>query len=246
MKRRTFSPLLLLLLAALLAAPFAASAQTPAPAEAPAGVSVLKYNWRNATYRPGWDSSGMSAADQGVEDLRTSGSHDLGTPRVASPIPAPSGRQRDRVEDRAAAGASTEGRREEHAVSKPSGPRGRREEYTYQVQIKNGGEVTIEAVDWEYLFLDSLTGGEMARHRFQTFRRAKPGKSLTLSGTSAAPPTRVVNAAAARKGTDKLFEERIVVRCVAYSDGTVRWRDGGGEADCAGIKAAAARQASRR
>lgn len=242
MKRRIFSPLLPL----LLAAPFAASAQTPAPAEAPAGVSVLKYNWRNATYRPGWDSSGMSAADQGVEDLRTSGSHDLGTPRVATPISSPAGRQRERVEDRVAAGASTEGRREELTPNKPSGPKGRREEYTYQVQIRNAGEATIEAVDWEYLFLDSLTGGEMARHRFQTFRRAKPGKSLTLLGTSAAPPTRVVNASAARNGMDKLLEERIVVRCVAYSDGTVRWRDGGGEADCADIKAAASRQASKR
>ncbi len=243
MKRRIFSPLLLLLLAA---APFAASAQTPAPAQAPSGVSVLKYNWRNATYRPGWDSSGMSAVDRSVEDLRTSGSHDLGTPRVANPIPSPAGRQRDRVEDRAAAGASTEGRREEHTASRPSGPRGRKEEYTYQIQIKNAGEATIEAVDWEYLFLDGLTGGEMARHRFQSFRRAKPGKSLTLSGTSAAPPTRVVNASAARNGMDSLFEERIVVRCVAYSDGTVRWRDGGGEADCADIKAAAARQAGKR
>jgi hypothetical protein len=56
----------------------------------------------------------------------------------------------------------------------------------------------------------------------------------------------VVNAAAARGGKSNLFEERIVVRCVAYSDGTVRWRDGGGEADCADIKSAAARQTNRR
>ena len=243
MKRHIFSPLPLLL---LLASPFAASAQSPAPSEAPAGVSVVKYNWRNASYRPGWDSGGMSATDQGVEDLRTPGSHDLGTPRVATPISSSVGRTRDRVEDRVAAGAQTEGRREEHVPGRPSDPKGRKEEYTYQVQIKNAGEATIEAVEWEYLFLDGLTGKEMARHRFQNFRRAKPGKSLTLSGTSAAPPTRVVNAAAARDGRDSLFEERVVVRCVAYSDGTVRWRDGGGEADCADIKAAAARESGKR
>lgn len=244
MKRRIFSPLLPL----LLAAPFAASAQTSAPAEAPSGVSVVKYNWRNATYRPGWDSSGMSAADQSVEDLRTVGSHDMGTPRVATPIPAAAGRQqRDRAEERVTSGASNKGRsRDDITAAQPSGPKGRREEYTYQVQIKNAGEATIAAVDWEYLFLDGLTGGEMARHRFHSFQRAKPGKSLTLSGTSASPPTRVVNAAAARGGKSNLFEERIVVRCVAYSDGTVRWRDGGGEADCADIKSAAARQANRR
>lgn len=242
MKRHIFSPLLPL----LLAAPFAAHAQTPAPAEAPSGVSVVKYNWRNATYRPGWDNSGMSAADQSIEDLRTPGSHDMGTPRVAVPIPAASGRQRDRAEERVAAGARSGGRRDDVTAAKPSGPKGLKEEYTYEVQIKNAGEATIEAVDWEYLFLDGLTGGEMARHRFQSFRRAKPGKSLTLSATSASPPTRVVNAAAARGGRSNLFEERIVVRCVAYSDGTVRWRDGGGEADCADIKSAAARQTNRR
>lgn len=244
MKRYIFSPLVLL----LLAAPFSAHAQAPAPAEAPSGVSVVKYNWRNATYRPGWDNSGMSAADQSVEDLRTLGSHDMGRSRIAAPIPAASGRQqRDRAEERVAAGARNESRRDEITAAKPSGPKGRKEEYTYEVQIKNAGEATIEAIDWEYLFLDSLTGGEMARHRFQSFRRAKPGKSLTLSATSASPPTRVVNAAAARGGRNSnLFEERIVVRCVAYSDGTMRWRDGGGEADCADIKSAAARQTNKR
>lgn len=86
----------------------------------------------------------------------------------------------------------------------------------------------------------------MARHRFQSFRRAKPGKSLTLSVILASPPTRFVNASAARGGGSSLFEGRIVVRCVDYSDGTVRWRDGGGEADCADIESADARQANRR
>jgi hypothetical protein len=244
MKRHTLGTLPLLPL--LLAAAFVpAAAQSPAPAEAPAGVSVLKYNWRNQTYPPGWDRTGVSADSPWVEDLRTLPPRDsaasrapmpIGTgpvmPRAGSPTPRPSAGGRSRTSDISAPA--------------PTGPRERREQYAYEVRIRNAAEATIEAVDWEYLFLDALTGGEMARHRFQSFRRAKPGKSLTLSGTSAAPPTRIVNAASARSGRGNLFDERIVVRCVAYSDGTVRWREGGGEADCADIKAAAARQASRR
>lgn len=239
MKWHTLSPLL------LLATAFVATAQSPAPADAPAGVSVLKYNWRNQTYRPGWDSAGVSAETQGVEDLRTLPSQDTGTSRVAIPAGAPSARPRERATETRSSGGG-KNRTAEITAPAPSAPQVRREAYTYEVRIMNAAAATIEAVDWEYLFLDALTGNEMARHRFQSFQRAKPGKSLTLSGTSAAPPTRVVNAAAAQSGKSKLFEERIVVRCVTYADGTVRWRVGGGEADCADIKAAAAQQASRR
>lgn len=238
MNRHIFSPLLLLTLAV------ATAAQTPAPPDAPPGVSVLKYNWRNASYRPGWDSSGLSADNRSLEDPRTMPAHDLGVSRVPNPIGSNTpGRPRERATEGRAPGP-TEGRTAEVTASGPTGPRGRKEEYAYEIQIRNGGEAAIEAVDWEYVFLDSLTGLVMARHRFQSFRRAKPGKSLTLTGTSVAPPTRVVNAAA-QSAKEKPFEERIVVRCVAYSDGTVRWRAGRAEDDCSDIREAVARRARR-
>jgi hypothetical protein len=231
MKRHVFSPLLLLLCVTTVA-----SAQSPAPtADAPTGVSVLKYNWRNMTYRPGWDDPSSSAASQGVEDLRTLPSQDLGTSRTATPLGVAARRPRERSSE---ATTAPQGRPTEITASPPSGPSSRREQYNYQAQIRNDGEGTIEAVDWEYVFLDASTGDELARHRFQTFRRARPGKSLTLVGTSVAPPSRVVSAAS-QGGKRGAFAERIVVKCVAYADGTMRRRAGGAENDCDAISAAA-------
>ncbi|MDT5262645.1 MAG: hypothetical protein QOC61_1649 [Acidobacteriota bacterium] len=226
MKRHIFSPLLLLCVAATYAA------QSPAAADTPAGVSVIKFNWRNTTYRPGWDNPTLSADSQSLEDLRTLASQDLGVSRVATPNGNSPARPRDRATDK----GSTKVNVSEINAPPPSGPKGRREEYAYQLQLRNEGEGTIEAVDWEYVFLDASTGGELASHRFQTIHRARPGKSLTLVGTSAAPPTRIISAAALG-GKHKFFEERIVVRCVVYSDRTVRWRAGATESDCADIKA---------
>jgi hypothetical protein len=238
MKRHIFSPLLMLCVAAV-------AAQTPAAMDAPAGVSVLKFNWHNVSYRPGWDDSSVSAASQSLEDPRTSPTQDLGASRAPVPLGTQPRRARESIGERGSpprqmsdASASTVSAQE---ISPPtlSGPTRRKEEYVYQAQIRNAGEGTIEAVDWEYLFLDASTGGEMARHRFQTFSRARPGKSTTLVGNSVAPPTRVVNAAA-HSGKRNPFEERIVIRCIAYADGTMRWRAGGAESDCNDIKTAAA------
>jgi hypothetical protein len=230
MKRYIFSPLLLLCVAAV-------TAQSPAAMDAPTGVSVLKFNWRNVSYRPGWDDSSVSADSHSLEDLRTLPSQDLGSTRVITPVGGQSRRPREVSHD--IGRGAEQVRTDATPAAAPSGPKRRREEYAYQAQIRNAGEATIEAVDWEYLFLDAATGGEMARHRFQTFRRARPGKSLTLVGNSVAPPTRVINAAA-QGGKRNSFEERVVIKCVAYADGTMRWRAGGVESDCDSIKTAAA------
>jgi hypothetical protein len=229
MKRHVFSPLLLLCVVA------AYAAQMPATADAPAGVSVVKFNWRNLTYRPGWDNPTVSADSQTLEDPRPILSQDTGGSRIATPNGSSSTRPRERMGENK---GSTRGSATDDASMPSSASNARREEYVYQLEIRNAGEGTIEAVDWDYVFLDASTGGELARHRFQTIRRARPGKSLTLVGTSATPPTRVISAAALG-GKRKFFDERVVVRCVAYSDGTVRWRARGAESDCAELKAVA-------
>lgn len=223
MKRRIFSPLLLLFFAT------AASAQSPSAPAAPGGVSVVKFSWYGTIYRQGWDSSANSADNETMEDPRSSPMQDPGVSRLPRPSGAPVNIGRNR--ERAVQSRDPLSGAEQSTSGGPSSPRQRVEEYTYQVQIKNEGAATIEAVEWEYLFLDAGTGGELARHRFQTFRRARPGKSLTLSATSNAPPARVVNASARDAGR-KPFDERVVVRCVAYSDGTLRWREGGSARDC--------------
>jgi hypothetical protein len=107
--------------------------------------------------------------------------------------------------------------------------------YTYEVRIRNDGEGTIKAIAWEYLFLDPGSGSPLARHPFRSFCKIESGKSCKLTGSSFGPPTRVISVAGANK-KGRLFDERVIIKCVAYADGTVRWLPAASESDCADIK----------
>ena len=248
MKRLILNPLLLLCLASASASAQSQSAQSQsgqsepagsqAAGDAPQGLSVLKFGWQRVNNRGDWDAPTYSA-DRMTEDPRSPPSLDPGNnTRVATPMGNTPTRPRERQLEGNRRSSATRNDQQTVPEPKPSPARGA-EEYTYQVRLKNGGEGTVEAVEWEYLFLEKGTDKELARHRFQTFRRASAGKSFTLSATSASPPTKVVSAAGYGRG-GKPFAERVLIKCVAYADGSVRWRDAGTEADCAAVRGALA------
>jgi hypothetical protein len=203
-------------------------AQTSPQPEAPPGVTVLKFSWHDL--KPtGWDDPFNPAITtvQGQQGpLRDS--IVSGVPMQANPPARPKRDQQTEVKRRSAD--------PDIGTTQPSSSKKRdATRYSYQVKIKNVGEEPISGFDWEYLFVDSVQQTPLGRHRFLTFRRVAPGKSSTLESTSLAPPTRVINAARG-KNPGKEFEERITVKCVAYSDGRVRWTTNGSERDCDALK----------
>jgi hypothetical protein len=206
----------------------------------PRGVTIVRFDWYDNTHRSNWDQAGAADASQ-------SGS-------MAPPPAAPAGQARAGTEGasgtRNDSGNSEPGLRvirsgdpggpasmpSSRAVASPSMLRQRVVEYVYRVKLRNDGKKAISAVDWEYQFLDPDTGQELAHHRFETLGGVKPGKSRTLESASVAPPAKVVSAGALGRGGKAKYKERVVVRCVAYSDGSVSWHDSGDEDDCAHLK----------
>lgn len=233
---------LLLVCAARAAAqsPPAEAAAAEVAADAPAGVAVVKFNWQRVPRRTEWDAPLDSAASQTLEDPRTGHlPRDGSGGRAPNPVGRPTS-SRDRSattrNTTTAVGAS------DQADAKPaSGGRGGGDDYVYRLRVRNDGARRVESVDWEYLFFDAETKKEVGRHRFVSQRRAKPGETFTLDATSAAPPARVVSAAVLDRKRARPFAERVVVRCVAYSDGTFARREGAAETDCDGVRAAASR-----
>jgi hypothetical protein len=178
------------------------SAQSEAPAGGPPDLAVLKFSWRHEVRRQGWDRWAGSAA---VESQ---------------------GVYRGRIDE------ALNSNRDPGRLSYPGPSLGRRvEQYVYALKVRNGGPRKIAAVEWEYVFSDPVTQKELARHRFQSLRRIKPGASATLNGTSKSPPARVVSAGGLAKNKRSPFDERVVIRCVAYSDGAV-WKGAGAGSDC--------------
>lgn len=206
----------------------------------PRGVTILRFDWYENRHHSDWDKYGAVDASQN------------GT--VAPPMTAPAGQARVGTEvsagRRHGSGNSDTSQRVTRAddpgappsatsaipVTGPPLMSRKGVEYVYRVKLRNDGEKAISAVDWEYQFLNPDTGQEIAHHRFESLGGVKPGKSRTLESTSVAPPARVVSADALGRDGKARYKERVVIRCVAYSDGSVSWHDSGDPDDCARLK----------
>lgn len=196
-----------------------ASAQTVA--DAPPGVVVLRLKWREESYRFTYDPP-YSAANKTLEG--TPADPPKATGRVFPPI-----NERDVL---------TKQIKNDPTPPKPHDRRSstRIHRYVYEVKIRNAGAKRIEALKWEYVFVDPVTKKELDKHSFDGFGRIKPNKSSTLVGVSASPPTKIVTVSGLEKDAHKPFDERVVIACALYSDGTV-WKNPSREdADCADLK----------
>ncbi len=93
-------------------------------------------------------------------------------------------------------------------------------EFVYKLILRNGGERTIRAVEWEYIFIDRETQ-EVARHQFRSEEKVRPGKRKTLVEYSTSPPTKVISLKTLSQPESDRFIEKVAIRRVTYRDGSV-------------------------
>lgn len=105
------------------------------------------------------------------------------------------------------------------AGPKPVTPeRGMFTSYVYKIKVKNTGERTIKAIDWEYQFLDPTTQEVLEQRRINSRLKLAPGKSTVLERRMTRKPTVIVSAdQLARKDP---FTERAVITRIVYADGS--------------------------
>jgi hypothetical protein len=89
--------------------------------------------------------------------------------------------------------------------------------YAYSIKIRNDSAKTIEALAWDYVFVDKASGAELGRHEFLSYQKIGAGKAGTFNSELRSPPTRIVSAANAPEKRPK-FTEHAAVRCVLYAD----------------------------
>ena len=94
--------------------------------------------------------------------------------------------------------------------------------YVYSLKMRNDANKGIEAVAWDYLFLDPNTGAELARHQFLSYVKADPLHSATLQAQMRTPPVRILRATGQTARTRPI--ERAEIQCVLFTDDTV-WRN---------------------
>lgn len=95
--------------------------------------------------------------------------------------------------------------------------------YVYSIKVKNRGDRIIDGVAWDYSFLDVTTGAEVGHHQFLSLERVSSDRTVTFRSQLRSPPTRILDAAAAKKQREK-YDGRASIQCVLFADDTT-WRD---------------------
>ena len=219
-----------LVLSILLASGSALFGQTATEAYAPPGIAILKYGAHPMAQQRDWDTLGSASAEnQSMGDMRNpSARNPESNSFPTTPGILPSMRGRDRTTEME---QSRSGNAPVLDISNPTPPPkgvSHRPVYEYFAHIKNMSDKTIVAVAWEYWFIHPETGAQIDARKFRSVRRLAPGKTVTLNAASYGP--RVISATIQDKKC-KPFE-RVIVRCLAYSDGQVIGLSSSSGTDC--------------
>jgi len=93
--------------------------------------------------------------------------------------------------------------------------------FIYRASMKNLSSKAIKEIDWDYVFVDAVTGDELDRRQFTSVQNIGPGKQKELVFTLPTPPTRRISVQALDKKERVGIDERVVVVRVTYVDGSV-------------------------
>jgi len=93
--------------------------------------------------------------------------------------------------------------------------------FIYRASMKNLSSKAIKEIDWDYVFLDAVTGDELDRRQFTSVQNIGPGKQKELVFALPTPPTRRISVQALDKKERVGIDERVVVVRVTYADGSV-------------------------
>lgn len=96
-----------------------------------------------------------------------------------------------------------------------------RYQFLYSAQVRNNGDKTVTAVDWDYVFFDTYSQNEVGRRQFRSEVKIAPGKSKGFKYVVASPPAQTVSIHSLDKNERTNLGEGILIVRVEYSDGSV-------------------------
>jgi hypothetical protein len=92
--------------------------------------------------------------------------------------------------------------------------------FLYRASVKNTSTLAIKEIDWDYVFVDAVTGDELDRRQFTSVQNIGPGKQKELTFTLTTPPTRRISVHSLDKNERNGISEQVVIVRVRYADGS--------------------------
>jgi hypothetical protein len=96
--------------------------------------------------------------------------------------------------------------------------------FAYQVKVRNASTKVIEIVYWEYQFKELSNPTNVVRRQFLCGVNIKPAKEKELLAFSVSGPSDVISMESLTNKSGNLFEEKVMMNRVEYSDGSILQR----------------------
>ena len=181
-------------------------AQLPAVEPSPPDVTVAKHGWSKE--RLNWERDPFGGTVESFSETRRRVGDER---RLESARASGNPGEASRIE---------QGMRAEQVIkSRQTAPP--RYVFLYKATFHNGGQKTVTAVDWDYVFYDAATGQELGRRQFALEEKIGPGRKREDSYLVPMPPTATISAQSLNKDERKALAERVVIVRVTYADGSV-------------------------
>lgn len=113
--------------------------------------------------------------------------------------------------------------------------------YRYVAEVRNDTGKAVAVIFWEYVFTEIARPANTVRRQFLCGVKLKEGDKRELSAFSLLAPSDAIDAESLAKSTGKIFDEKVVVNRIEFSDGTILQRHNWKYAD---VKAAVERATS--
>jgi hypothetical protein len=198
----------ILLSSVLLLVTLTSNAQTPTAQLNTPEVEVIKFTWSKE--RINWEQSPFGGPNENFHEMQFRARSE----KRASDARRANSPEAGKFEKEARADAAMI-----QAVRARKGPP--RYTFLYKTSIKNTNQKTIKEIDWDYVFVDAVTGDELGRRQFTSVETIGPGKSRELSFMLTAPPMQRISVYALDKKERVGVSEHVIILRVKYSDGSV-------------------------
>lgn len=92
--------------------------------------------------------------------------------------------------------------------------------FEYKLAIQNTGSKAIKEMDWDYLFIDAVTGEILGRREFTSVEKVSAGKRKDLTIMVSAAPTNRISVYTLGKNEHDGIIEKVVISRIMFDDGS--------------------------
>lgn len=92
--------------------------------------------------------------------------------------------------------------------------------FEYDLAIQNTGSKSIKEIDWDYIFIDTVTGEILGRREFTSVEKVSAGKRKDLAITVSAAPASRISVYALGKDERQGLVEKVIITRIAFDDGS--------------------------